>query len=244
VESFGETYFADRAAADPFDWAQANLEEARRNHAAEITVPWRYAILRMHEVIGAIAPHLDAAQFDRFERHLKPVFVDDYGAVPHASIARLLALHRAGKLQVLALGDDYRLDTQPAEGCGGAVVREGVRRHFPVFIEATGQKPLSASAFPFPSLLAQGVITDAAPGDASTAVRGVALDDEFHPVADHVPADRLFCLSLPFLMGRHPFVQGITSSHDRGAIVGAALAQAVGRAVDHPAGTRPTAEAA
>ena len=64
--------------------------------------------------------------------------------------------------------------------------------------------------------------------DAPTAVRGVALDDAFHPITDQLPPDRLFCLSLPFLMGRHPFAQGITSSHEMGNVVGSALAQAIG----------------
>lgn len=43
-----------------------------------------------------------------------------------------------------------------------------------------------------------------------------------------LPADRLFCLSLPFLMGRHPFVQGVTSSHDIGEVVGRRLAAVIG----------------
>jgi uncharacterized NAD(P)/FAD-binding protein YdhS len=227
VESFGEAYFAARAATDPFVWARQNLKEARRNHKRRFTIAWRDAILRMHEVIGAIVPHLNGRQFERFERWLKPVFVDDYGAVPHASIARLLALRRAGRIQVLALGDDYRLDTQPVEGCGAAVLYDGMRLHFPVFVEALGQRPLSADAFPFPSLIAQGVIVDQVSPDAPKAVRGVALDAAFHPITDQLPPDRLFCLSLPFLMGRHPFAQGITSSHDMGRIVGSALAHAI-----------------
>ncbi len=38
-------------------------------------------------------------QFQRFSRHFKPVFVDAYAAVPHESVERMLALHRAGKLK-------------------------------------------------------------------------------------------------------------------------------------------------
>jgi hypothetical protein len=53
------------------------------------------------------------------------------------------------------------------------------------------------------------------------------VDEKFHPVSDNPAADRLFCLSIPFILGRHPFIQGITSSHEMGEIVGAALAQAV-----------------
>jgi uncharacterized NAD(P)/FAD-binding protein YdhS len=229
LETFCDAYFAERARVDPFVWAQANLDEARRNLQAEFAVPWRYAILRMHDVIAQITPRLNQRQFERFNRWLKPVFVDNYGAVPPASIARMLALHRAGKLEVTAVGDDYRLEIQPA--CSGAVVTIGdVSRPFAIFIEATGQRPLAAGDFPFPSLRAQGVIRDAGAADGQGTTRGIAIDDDFHPLADDAGADRLFCLGLPFIMGRHPFIQGITSSHDMGSVVGAALAQIGGRA--------------
>ncbi|WP_395945979.1 FAD/NAD(P)-binding protein [Brevundimonas sp.] len=225
LEEFCEAYFGDRAAKDPFAWAEVNLEEARRNHADRVTVPWRDAILRMHEVVAVIAPHLDDAGFVRFSRHFKPVFVDDYGAVPHETIERMLALHRAGKLDVLALGDDYRIDAHRPEG-GVLLTLERKDRHFPVFIEATGQRPLSAIQFPFLSLLEQGIVRDEITTDAGPS-RGIVIDADFHPVVNSRAMDRLFCLGLPFIMGRHPFIQGITSSHDMGQIVGKALAEGV-----------------
>ena len=223
LEDFGEAYFAERAAADPFDWAAANLAEARANHEARVTVPWRDAILRMHEVVAAIVPHLDDSSFQRFSRDFKPVFVDAYGAVPHESVERMLALHRAGKLDVLALGDDYSVDTRSPEG-GAWLVQGDQRRHYPVFIEATGQRPLGAVQFPLLSLLEQGIVRDEPSSDLDGTSRGIAIDDLFRPVADGLPTDRLFCLSLPFIMGRHPFVQGITSSHEMGELVGNRLA--------------------
>lgn len=239
LEDFGQAYFAERAASDPFVWAKANLDESRLNHARHVAVPWRCAILRLHEVVGAVAPHLDAATFDRFERCLKPVLVDNYGAVPHASIVRLLALHRAGRLAVLALGDDYRIDTN-TPACGAVLETTGGRQHYPVFIEATGQRPLPAADFPFPGLRTQGIIVDQADAGDPSAVRGVAIDEAFHPVGTAHTTDRLFCLSLPYIMGRHPFAQGITSSHEMGEQVGQALAQAVAAADSSP----KTAEAA
>jgi hypothetical protein len=55
----------------------------------------------------------------------------------------------------------------------------------------------------------------------------VAIDAAYHPISDDIPIDRLFCLSLPFILGRHPFHQGITSSHEMGLLVGEQLAKAV-----------------
>ncbi len=223
LEEFGEAYFEPRLGADPFQWAVDNLAEARSNHSSRTTVAWRDAILRMHEVVAAIVPHLDGASFQRFSRHFKPVFVDAYAAVPHESVERMLALHRAGRLSVLALGDDYRIDTHCPEG-GARLIQGDLSRHFPVFIEATGQRPLGAIQFPFLTLLEQGIVRDEASADPTGSSRGIAIDDLFQPVAEGLPADRLFCLSLPFIMGRHPFVQGITSSRDMGEIVGRRLA--------------------
>lgn len=224
LEDFAERYFADRVAADPFEWAVANLAEARENFAREYTVPWRYAILRMHEVLGLIVPHLEEEALERFNRYLKPVFVDEYATVPHLSIERLLALHRAGHLSVIALGKDHRIDTWRTEA-GAAVTIDGDRRYFQAFIDATGQRPLEVENFPFPTLLEQGIVRDAAQDDAP-GIKGIVVDEDFHPVSDHPAHERLFCLSIPFILERHPFVQGITSSHELGATVGAALARA------------------
>lgn len=223
LEDFAERYFADRSSVDPFEWARRNLAEARANFESSVTVGWRYAILRAHEVLALIVPHLDADALHRFNRFLKPVFVDEYATVPHLSIERLLALHRAGCLDVAALGDSSRIDTTGSKP-GVTLIVDGERRHLPVLIDATGQRPLGVEAFPFPSLLEQGVVCDARAEDAD-GPKGVAVDDVFHPVSDHPAARRMYCLSIPFILGRHPFVQGITSSYDMGEIVGADLAE-------------------
>jgi len=227
LEAFSDRYFAERVGVDPFAWAVRNLEEAQRNYEARHTVPWRYAILRMHEVIELLVPHLDDADFQRFSRYFKPVFVDDYATVPHESIKRMLALHRAGKLSVRAVGDAYRVDSHGPER--GAILHIGAERiAFPVFIDAIGQRALAAKDFPFPSLLAQGIVHDVAARSRGPS-RGIAIDDAYHPISDDIPEDQLFCLSLPFIMGRHPFIQGITSSHEMGQMVGEKLAAAIAR---------------
>lgn len=226
LEEFHEAYFADRAQSDPFEWAKRNLREAQINYKNQVTVPWRYAILRMHEVVERLVPYFEGGGYERFSRLFKPIFVDDYATVPHKSIKRLLALHRAGKLAVIAIGEKYRIDSHGPEG--GAVLQFGDQeRSYPVFIEAMGQKPLPAKEFPFPSLLRQGIIHDVATPTGVRTSRGIAIDDQFHPISDDIPDDQLFCLSLPFILGRHPFHQGITSSHEMGLSVGERLAAVI-----------------
>lgn len=233
LEQFFEGYFAQRADVDPFVWAWQNLAEAQNNYANNYTVPWRYAILRMHEVIELLIPHLEQADFVRFSHYFKPIFVDDYATVPHESIRRMIALHQAGKLSVIAIGDDYRLDSHKPQ-TGAILYHDNMEFHFPVFIEATGQRALKAKDFPFPSLLDQGIVRDTEEGRSKSPTRGIAIDDTFQPISDNIPDDQLFCLSLPFLMGRHPFVQGITSSYAMGQVVGERIAELLDHRVKSP----------
>jgi uncharacterized NAD(P)/FAD-binding protein YdhS len=221
LEEFCEAYFEKRLQSEVFVWAQHNLEESVTNAALEYTVKWRYAILRMHEVFGLLAPHLSDLDFTRFSDTLKTVFVDNYATVPRESIRRLLALHAAGKLVVTKLEDGARVDTWAASG-GAMVQNKSSHVHFPAFIEAMGQQVSSAKDFPFPSLRRQGVIQDVKTDDRE-ANRGIAIDGDFHPISACEPSHRLFCLSLPFLLGEHPFAQGITSSAEMAEVVADAI---------------------
>ena len=225
LEGFCEAYFEQRSRTDPFDWAQSNLEEAAANMRDSVTVAWRYALLRMHEVIELIVPHLDDQEYERFTQTFKMVFVDAYATIPHESILRLLALRRCEKLNIVALDDKARIDTTSVDH--GATVTSGTARwHFPAFIEATGQKVLGADDFPFPSLRRAGVIQDASEDAENGVKRGIAVDGQYHPLSSCHSSERLFCLSLPYLLGQHPFAQGITSSAEMAGVV----AQAVGAA--------------
>ena len=207
-EGFAEAYFAPRLATDPFLWAKANLAEVDRNATARRTVGWRYAILRMHEPMETMVAHLDETDRTRFET-LKRVFVDNYAAVPPQSIRRLLALHRAGVLDVLRLGDDYDLTH---EGSATRVrTEDGAVHAFDTYIDARGQQALGAADLPFPTLrqlLARGE-------------NPVAMDMSFR--VNGAGDGRLFLPASPYLLHRMPFSQGITASHDMAETVAAAI---------------------
>lgn len=229
VENIAERYFAEREASDPFVWAANNLANAEQNRVARYTVPWRYAILRMHEIVARIVPHLDETDLKRFHRHFKVVFVDDYATVPHQSIKRLLALRNAGKLDVRALGSDY--DIRKNDPDPGVTVVSGITEMlFKAFIDATGQHPLSARDLPFPSLknvlqLSSTPRAGAWHEPAGTGVRtgGIDLDEEFRPRVGHGVTNQLYCVAIAFLLHKLPFVQGITSSRDLGVLVSDAI---------------------
>jgi len=237
VETFAQAYFAERAAADPFVWAASNLAEAEQNEAKRYTVRWRDAILRMHEVIARVVPHLDETDLKRFHKKFKSVFVDNYATVPHESIHRILALRRAGVLSIVALGNDYTISTE--EVAKGAIVHHhGTSQAFDAFVDATGQPAMSVDDLPFPSLVEQRVLKAAAtPADSDligadevgviTRTGGIDLDTSFRPNMTKNLSRNLYCAAIAFLLHKLPFVQGITSAHEIGGIVSTAIRQEV-----------------
>jgi len=239
VETVADAYFAHRDSYDAFTWAALNLGEAKANQATQTTVGWRYAILRMHEIVLRAVPKFDEGDLKRFHKYFKTLFVDDYATVPHQSIERLLALHRAGRLSVLKLGSDYSLDSDTVER-GAAIDMQEERHAFNSFIDATGQQAVSAWDIPFPQLIAQGVVREALTVKSSTieatstdaavvATGGIDLDEYFRPRFEKNLSHNLYCVSIPFLLHKLPFVQGITSAGDLGALVASAIRRSVDR---------------
>lgn len=211
ADTLADAWFADRRAHDPFKWAEANLREVERNKREKHTVPWRYAILRLHEKVQEIVPHLTENDKKRFKTGLARVFIDNYAAIPSQSIRRLLALREAGILSILALGMDYTLDIQ--ETCT-VITTDAQRYRFDVYIDARGQQALKTKDLPFPRLREQLQ----------------AVGDEIPDVAEDYtlrePAaarGRIAFGALPWLMHDRPFVQGLTAC----AEIGEAMANAI-----------------
>lgn len=213
ADSFHDAWFAERHKHDPFRWAESNLEEVERNKRDKRTVPWRYTILRLHEVVQDIVPHLNEKDRKRFDAGLARVFIDNYAAIPSESIRRLLALREAGIISVVALGADYDMEVKE----NLTVIRTQDKTYeFDVFIDARGQKPLKTKDLPFPRLRKQIEAT----GDAIPDV-----GDDYTLLEPEDVRGKIAFAALPYLMHDQPFVQGLVVS----AEIGEAVAQAVDR---------------
>ena len=213
ADTFPEVYFADRLRHDPFDWARRNLVEVERNKQKQHTVAWRYTLLRLHEVIEEIVPHLDTRDEKRFRCGLARVFIDNYAAIPSESVRRMLALHEAGLIEILALGTDYeRMNEQEMT----VISHHGQRSEFDVFIDARGQRALQSKDIPFPTLRDQLL----ACGDEIPDV-----GEDYTLQAPENARNRIAFGGLPWLMHDRPFIQGLVVSAEIGAAMARALTQ-------------------
>lgn len=211
ADTLADAWFAERKAHDPFHWAVENLEEVERNKREKHTVPWRYTVLRLHEVVEQIVPHLNEEDHQRFKKGLARVFIDNYAAIPSESIRRLLALREAGLIHIRALGNDYEM--QVNDGLT-IITTDDARYEFDMFIDARGQKALKTKDLPFPTLRKQLL----ACGDNIPDV-----DDDYTLQAPENVRGRIAFGALPWLMHDRPFVQGLVVC----AEIGAAMAKGV-----------------
>ena len=211
VDSFAQAWFAERKQRDPFDWAEKNLQEVERNKREKHTVPWRYVILRLHEAVQEIVPHLNEHDHKRFSKGLARVFIDNYAAIPSESIRRLLALREAGIIHILALGEDYEMEINESRT---VLKTEDNSYSFDVFIDARGQRPLKVKDIPFPGLREQLQKT----GDEIPDV-----GEDYTLQQPEEIRGRVAFGALPWLMHDQPFVQGLTAC----AEIGEAMARAV-----------------
>jgi len=242
VDTFAAAYYGVRDKFDPFEWAASNLDEAKQNYEAKHTVAWRYAILITHEIIETAVSYFTAEDLDRFNRSFKSIFADDYATVPHLSIERLIALRNANRLNIVKLGDRSEIVTDNVER-GATVIFEDGTLQFDTFIDATGQKSLSADDLPFPSIHDAGLISQArtvTPRGNLRRTGGIHVDEQCRPlIAGIKPVRRLYVPAVSYLLHKRPFVQGITSAAELGQIV----ARSIMADVMRPARSRCAAKA-
>jgi uncharacterized NAD(P)/FAD-binding protein YdhS len=198
ADTFSDAWFADRKNHNPFHWAVANLREVERNKREKHTVYWRYTILRLHEAVEDIVPHLTERDRERFKNGLARVFIDNYTAIPSESIRRLLALREAGILSIHALGTDYKMEVKTDRTL---IFSQNGDFEFDTFIDARGQQALKIRDLPFPTLRQQLETTGEDFPDVA---------EDYTLLEPESVRGRIAFAALPYLMHDQPFVQGIT----------------------------------
>ena len=221
ADDFADRYFSHRRNVDAFIWAGGNLAEAKANYQARKSVPWRYAILRMHEVFGRIYTRFSAEDKIRFDRGLRLMFIDNYASVPHRSIERILALKDAGLLSLTKLSSDYKTEIKPQSA--RITTRDGTELFFDMLIDATGQRVLSVNDLAFPTLRLQMMANAQIRAKSEGDVEKLETDDDHRlsEGANHLL--RSFIIAVPFLLNKNPFAQGLTSAADAGKSVSDSL---------------------
>lgn len=197
LEGFSTAYFKARRELGGLDAVKRDFRKTRASRRERRTIPYRYALLRAHENFDLALRAFTAEDWKMFQSTLLPVFTDCYAAVPHLSLARIIALHDAGVLHIRESGDDAAFHTSPRGGV--TVVAGDSEFHFDVMIDARGQAPAPLAKLPFPGLV-RSLKDETAP-----LVAPFRLETAAGP-------SNVYCLSMPQLLERHPFSQGLAEA--------------------------------
>lgn len=226
IEQFHFKYFAARAAQNPFVWAHAELPKRKEAKFEKQVDHLKLTILKGHQVFEWLYAHLTPAEQQTFNDFMKPLFIDNYTAIPLRSVEKLLALHDAGCLEIATTGAEYQLygDARDIYLNG-----DGRTRKFQWLVDGTGQKALAINELPFPILssLMQMPLDWHTQASRRSEAQSLQVDDAFQVLVQGTLIKNLFVVAAPFLLQQLPFAQGLDSVNKLTQTVACALANAM-----------------
>ncbi|WP_421696736.1 FAD/NAD(P)-binding protein [Aestuariivirga sp.] len=205
IEGFCEFYFKDRTTLGGLAAVKDGFAEARQSMRDRRTIPHRYVLLRAHETFDRALRVLNEEDWKTFQSTLHPVFGDAYAAVPHLSLARIIAMYDAGVLDLVATGEDALFEDQPEGGVD--IVMNEERLHFDAMVDCRGQASAPLDDLPFPHIVRELV-------DGQSPIA-----EPFKIKLQNPGSAPIYCLSMPQLLERHPFAQGLSETEGRSAAV-------------------------
>ncbi|NII81862.1 MULTISPECIES: FAD/NAD(P)-binding protein [unclassified Pedobacter] len=234
LEEFVLAMMTFREKLEPFDLFKKEYKEAEKSIETRKSIYWKEALAVLSFAMNYPAKYLSAEDMERLQKILMPLISIVIAFVPQSSCRELLALHDAGVLSIVAVGDEA--EVKPLE-TGGAdyhyrVGDKKVVVHFDTFIDCTGQPHLSFDDFPFKSLINNGTLSPARLKFQSPergkeemkhhdlvtkkgnnyflTVPGITINDHFQVVNEAGQANkRIYIMAVPYIGGYNPDYSGI-----------------------------------
>lgn len=237
MEEFVESMMDLREKVEPFNLLEAEYTEAEKSISRHETVHWKEMLAVLSFAMNYPAKYFSAEDILRVKKVLMPLISIVIAFVPQSSVEEMLALHKAGKLEVVSVGDDSYVT--PEEG-GGATYHYKDERGKPqavsynTYIDSVGQVHLSWDELPYRSLVEEGSVSPATlrfrdasfgeklmemheekitrseKGDYFLQVPGVAINDNFQ-IVDKYGAynERIYMMAVPYIGGYNPDYSGL-----------------------------------
>ena len=246
LEEFVAAMMDLRERLDPFQLLQAEYAEAEKSIRRRASIYWKEMLGVLSFALNYPAKHLSAEDIQRLHKTLTPLISIVIAYIPQSSCEELLAMHRAGVLGLIPVGDDSHVEALAA---GGAVYsyrdenNQEVTQYFKTYVDCVGQPHLSFEDFPFKSLLTSRTVSPAklkffsadegrkamAEGKAVTQdqhkdyylkVSGITINDHFQ-VVDAYGAfnERIYIMAVPYIGGYNPDYSGLDFSEAASAAI-------------------------
>ncbi|MGJ1238182.1 FAD/NAD(P)-binding protein [Sphingobacterium siyangense] len=253
LEDFVEAVLSLREQKDAFEGFRQEHEQALKSIRRRQSIYWKEVLSALSFTLNYPAKYMSAEDMLRLKKVLMPLISIVIAFVPQSSSRELLALHDAGRLEVVNVGTDSRVEPASDRGANYFYTDESgieVKTYYKTFVDCVGQRPLNFEEFPFKSLVDNGNVSPAylrfrsveqakeqmlagndhmfvAPdGAIFLQVPGVKIDDSFRLV-DHSgnAGQRLFMMAVPYMGGYNPDYSGLDFCAATSAIIASKIAE-------------------
>ncbi|MEO8416156.1 MAG: FAD/NAD(P)-binding protein [Ginsengibacter sp.] len=236
MEEFVEFIMSLRESLDAFDLFRGEYIEAEKSIIRKESIYWKEMLGVLSFAMNYPAKYFSAEDMLRLRKVLQPLISIVIAYVPQASVEEMLALHKAGILELIAVGDDSYVEPGIDNGAiyyYTDAMNQKRSTHYKTYIDAVGQPHLSYTSFPYKGLLNNKTVSPAKIKfrDRNIAVKekesgnenviidengyylnvpGIAINDNFQ-VLDEFGAynDRVFMMAVPYIAGYNPDYSGL-----------------------------------
>lgn len=236
MEEFVDHIMDLREKLDAFTLLKAEYAEAEKSIKRKESIYWKELLGVLSFAMNQPAKHFPAEDMLRLKKTLMPLISLVIAYVPQSSCEDLMALHDAGVLDIISVGDDSEVIPQDN---GGIVYQyqddNGENQHikYQIFVDCVGQRALSFEEFPFKSFLENKNISQATVRFKSPAeglkygelhpqevicaddhyylkVSGIKINDNFQIVdGEGSSNNEVYMMAVPYISGYNPDYSGL-----------------------------------
>jgi hypothetical protein len=237
LEEFVGKMMDMREKLEPFRLFALEYQEAERSIRRQESIHWKEMLAVLSFAMNYPSKYLSAEDRLRLQKVLMPLVSIVIAFVPQSSAQELMALHDAGRLEIISVGDDSKVEAEPTGGVNYTYTDEqGNTRctYYQTFVDCVGQPHLAFDDFPFKSLVRSKSVSPARirfrspaegerlkqEGDENVEketdnryflkVPGITINDCFQ-VVDHlgVANKHIFIMAVPYIGGYNPDYSGL-----------------------------------
>jgi uncharacterized NAD(P)/FAD-binding protein YdhS len=225
-----------RENTNPFELLRLEYEEAEKSIKKHQSIYWKELLAVLSFAMNYPAKYFSAEDMLRLQKVLMPLISVVIAFVPQTSCRELLALHDAGKIEIVAVGQESEIEINDAGGITyhySDELNQSQSVRYTTFVDCVGQPHLSYEDFPFKSLLNNKTISPAKLKFRSTEegkkkmksgnkkvhhegkgysleVPGITINDNFQVVnGEGEPNARIFIMAVPYIGGFNPDYSGL-----------------------------------
>lgn len=247
LEEFVHTMIELREQLEPFTLFYAEYKEAEQSIKRKEPVYWKEMLAALSFAMNYPAKHFSAEDMQRLQHNLSHLISIVIAFVPQSSAKELLALHAAGRLDIVAAGHKSRVEPRDEGGVLYHYTQHEEGVYYKTFIDAVGQAHLPLRQFPFPSLVRENAVSQAKLKFKSEAaavqeikegnplvtkhdhayflqVPGITIDDSFRIVDEEGRANKnIYMLAVPYMAGYNPDYSGLDFCEKASELVASAI---------------------